>query len=214
MAKGGKIVKNLMQSASKGEADTFRLWESYREQANVWRLIALAQMFGSFLLICFCFYLYTTREVTLHVPRQPLPGQYSIYEIPEAALVEAATEIVNLIATYQPHTAEKQFQAALEMLEEPALTIFREKMLGLEMNAIKSTSRTQIFFVDPSKNRIEGTPEGIRVSLTGERTKFIAGKQVPPVNTRYNITFVTRPRNKLNMYGLVATKIEVENVPF
>ena len=61
---------------------------------------------------------------------------------------------------------------------------------------------------------IEPMPDGIRVSLTGERQKFIAGKQVPPTFTRYSITFVTRPRNRINQYGLVATKIEVENVPY
>lgn len=206
------FVKNLGNSDAKGGADTFRLWEGYREQATLWRLIALSQMVGTILLIIFSFHLYSTREVTLHVPRTPLPGQYSIHEIPQVALIEAATEVVNLIATYQPHIAEKQFRAALEMLEEPALSMFEEKMLGLELNAIRSTSRTQLFFVDPSKTMIEGTQEGLRVSLTGERTKFVGGKQVPTVYTRYSITFVTRPRNILNAYGLVATKIEVENV--
>ncbi|MCB0328493.1 MAG: hypothetical protein KDD70_02485 [Bdellovibrionales bacterium] len=214
MGKVAHIAKAIKQNESKGEADTFRLWESYREQANLWRIIAVLQLFGSFLLICFIFYLYSTRTVTLHVPRQPLPGQYSINEIPEAALIEAATEVVNLIATYQPHIAEKQFRSALELLEEPALTIFKEKMLGVELNAIRSTSRSQVLWVDPSRNKIEPMPDGIRVSLTGERQKFIAGKQVPPTFTRYSITFVTRPRNRINQYGLVATKIEVENVPY
>ncbi|MCI5066191.1 hypothetical protein MRY87_10740 [bacterium] len=214
MGKVAHFIKHIGEVDSKGENDTFRLWESYREQAMLWRVIALAQMIGSILLIIFVFYLYSTREVTLHVPRQPLPGQYAINEIPEAALLEAATEIVNLIATYQPHVAERQFVAALEHLEEPALSTFRETMLGLELSAIRSTARTQLFFVDPTKTKIEPKSEGIAVSLFGDRTKFIAGKQVPTVHTRYTITFVTRPRNKLNMYGLMAKKIEVENVDY
>ena len=96
MGKVAQFISHVGEVETKGENDTFRLWESYREQATLWRVIALAQMLGTFLMVCFCFYLYSTREVTLHVPRQPLPGQYSIHEIPEAALVEAATEIVNL----------------------------------------------------------------------------------------------------------------------
>ena len=212
MGKVAHFVKHVGEVESKGENDTFRLWESYREQAMLWRVIALAQMLGTFLLVCFAFYLYNTREVTLHVPRQPLPGQYSIHEIPEAVLIEEATELVNLIATYQPYVAEKQFRAALEMLAEPALSIFKEKMLGLELSAIRSTSRTQLFFVDPTKTTIEGTPNGIRVSMVGERAKFIAGKQLPAVYTKYTFTFITNPRNKINLYGLIVTKIEVQDV--
>ena len=212
MAKNKNIAQKIKLAESRQEADTFKLWESYREQATMWRVIALVQMFGSFLLICFAFYVYSTREITLHVPRQPLPGQYAVDQIPEDALIEASTEIVNLIATYQPHTAQKQFLAALELLDEPALSVFKEKMLGMELQAIRGTSRTQLFFVDPSRNKIEKTRGGIRVSLIGERTKFLAGKQIAPVSTAYRITFTTKPRNKINPYGLVAINIEVEDV--
>jgi hypothetical protein len=198
MTKSSNIARKINLSESRQEADTFKLWESYREQATMWRVIALFQMFGSFLLICFAFYLYSTREITLHVPRQPLPGQYAVNQIPEEILIEAATEIVNLIATYQPHTAEKQFRAALELLDEPALSQFKETMLGMELQAIRGTSRTQLFVVDPSRNKIEFTRHGA----------LMAGKLITPVTTAYRITFATKPRNKINPYGLVATQIE------
>ncbi len=212
MAKSSNIARKIKVAESRQEADTFKLWESYREQATMWRVIALFQMFGSFLLICFSFYLYSTREITLHVPRQPLPGLYAVEQIPEDTLVEAATEIVNLIATYQPHTAEKQFRATLELLQEPALSQFKETMLGMELQAIRGTSRTQLFVVDPSRNKIEFTRHGAQVSaqvtLIGERDKFMAGKLITRVTTAYQITFTTKPRNKINPYGLVATQIE------
>jgi hypothetical protein len=208
MTKSSNIARKINVGESRQEADTFKLWESYREQATMWRVIALFQMFGSFLLICFAFYLYSTREITLHVPRQPLPGQYAVNQVPEDILVEAATEIVNLIATYQPHTAEKQFRAVLELLDEPALSQFKETMLGMELQAIRGTSRTQLFVVDPSRNTIEFSRHGAHVTLIGERDKFMAGKLLTPVTTAYRITFTTKPRNKINPYGLVATKIE------
>jgi hypothetical protein len=131
-----------------------------------------------------------------------------VNQIPEEILIEAATEIVNLIATYQPHTAEKQFRAALELLDEPALSQFKETMLGMELQAIRGTSRTQLFVVDPSRNKIEFTRHGAQVTLIGERDKLMAGKLITPVTTAYRITFATKPRNKINPYGLVATQIE------
>ncbi|MCB0353701.1 MAG: hypothetical protein KDD64_09260 [Bdellovibrionales bacterium] len=210
--KAMNFVKDLGAIDAKGESDTLKLWENYREQANLWRIIAVLQFISTPALIIFCFYLYSTRSVTLNVPPKPLPGYYAVNQIPESEFVSQAEEIVNLIASYQPANARGQFAEASKMLMEPAYSTFLDKMIGTELKTIESTSRTQLFFVDPTKTKTTMAGREIQVSLEGERLKLIAGKQLAPVQTRFLVTMTTVPRQSLNPYGIMVTGIDTENV--
>ena len=210
-------VKNLAAGTvikdSRGETDTVRLWENYREQAAIWRAIALFQMPTSFLLVIFSLILWMGRTTTLNVPAKPLPGLYMAKEIPDTEFIEFATTFVNLIATYQPAVARRQYEQARTMLKEPMLTQFDQEMMEIELKAIETTSRTQIFFIDPIKTKITRLNEKeITIEFEGERQKIVAGKELPTTQSSYAITLSTIPRQSVNPYGIVITNALYETI--
>ena len=213
MAKAAKLLKHASVIDTKQESDTLRLWEGYREQALLWRALWIAQVPITILALAICIYLASTRKITLNVPPKPLPGLYAVQEIPDSEFIDVATEFVNLIATYQPNVARRQFTAAMEMVKEPMLTKFREEMVGIELKAIENTNRTQLYFVDPLRTTMRrGKKREVTVTFTGERLKIISGKELPLVKTRYRVTMTTIPRNKFNPYGIVITNTNAENL--
>lgn len=208
-----KITDGTLIKDSRGETDTVKLWENYREQAAMWRAIALFQMPTTFLLVIFSLVLWTGRSTTLNVPAKPLPGRYLAKEIPDTEFIEYATTFVNLIATYQPAVGRRQFEQARSMLKEPMLSRFDQEMMQIELKAIETTSRTQIFFIDPIKTKVTRLNEKeITVEFEGERQKIVAGKELPTTQARYAITLTTVPRQTVNPYGIVITNAIYEQV--
>jgi hypothetical protein len=212
-AKAAKLVKEAVKDASfmdaRRETDTIRLWENYKDQALLWRSLALLQIPTTLFAIVFSMILWHTRHIKLDVPREPLPGIYSAQEIPDEKFVEVATDLINLIASYTPATARPQFKKAKEFLKEPLLGKFEAEMMQTELKAIENTSRTQIFFADPSKiltARISNSE--VQVQIDGTRLKLVGGKELPPAPTRYLVTLTTVPRNMLNPYGIVVSNVQ------
>jgi hypothetical protein len=193
--------------------DTIRLWENYREQALLWRALALIQVPSTVCAILFAYVMFSKREVTLQVPAKPLPGYYLADEIPDEAFVGRASDFVNLIATYQPTTAQRQFQKASEYLIEPVLTTFIGELMKQELQAIQTTSRTQVYWIDPEKTDIERDDDSgnVVVTFSGERRKLVAGQAVPDVVTTFTITMTTVPRNPLNEFGIMINNVASES---
>lgn len=212
MEKVAKLVKEHTIVESRAGGDTIKLWEGYREQALLWRAIALVQIPATALAIVLAILLWSTRTTVLNVPPKPLPGVYTAQEIPDSEFIDFATNYINLIATYQPAVAERQYVEARKMLWEPMVAKFDVEMLGTELKAIQSTSRTQIFFVDPTKTKLVRQGRSVDVVLTGERTKMIAGKELTPVITAFTVSMSTVPKNVTNPYGVVITNIQYENL--
>jgi hypothetical protein len=212
MGKAQKLLKDASIIDARNENDTLKLWESYRDQAMLWRSLSLLQIPTTIILGVLCFALWSNREITLKVPAKPLPGVYTAQEIPDSEFIDVATNFINLIATYQPAVARRQFNHARQILQEPMLEKFNREMLVTELKTIESTSRTQLFFVDPTKTRIFRQGSTVEVTLTGERMKMIAGKQIPAVTTTFSIAMTTIPRNELNPYGIVINNVAFDNV--
>ncbi len=215
--KARKFVKDTVKDAgfmdARQETDTIRLWENYKDQALLWRSLALLQVPTTLLALIFSMVLWHTRKVSLNVPREPLPGVYSATELPDAKFIEAATEFINLIATYTPATALPQFRKAKEMVREPLLSKFDIDMLGTELKAIQNTSRVQVFFMDPLKTQTERpNPNEVYVKLEGTRLKIVGGKELPTAPTAFIVTLTTLPRNSLNPYGIVVSNVRFETV--
>ena len=207
------VAKDTGLFDARGETDTIRLWENYRDQALMWRAIALIQVPTSLVLVIFSLVLWMTRHVTLNVPAKPLPGMYIAREIPDTEFVESATDFINLIASYQPSTARRQFNQAKQMLVEPMLARFENEMMGIELKAIEQTTRTQLFFADPTETKFERIDDKtVKVSFTGDRLKLVAGQEVPTELTRFTVVLTTIPRQQLNPYGIVITNVQFENL--
>jgi hypothetical protein len=215
MAKVEKLARAIKDTEfmeSKGETDTIRLWENYRDQALLWRAMALLQIPTSLLLVVFSVILWTTRSVTLNVPAKPWRGVYLAKEIPDIEFVEVATNFINLIATYQPAVARRQFEHARQYLRDPILERFDLEMMNVELKAIENTNRTQIYFPDPNKTKLERPNDKLAiVSFSGDRLKLVAGKELPAVNTTFTVSMTTIPRQELNPYGIVIVNVTYEN---
>ncbi|MBX7139427.1 MAG: hypothetical protein K1X83_15775 [Oligoflexia bacterium] len=208
-----KLVRDSQLADARQDGDTIRLWESHRDQATMWRSIALLQIPATAVALIFALVMWNTRSITLNVPAKPLPGIYAAQDIPDTEFLDSATDFLNLIASYQYNIARRQFEEAAKMLQEPLLSKFKENMLDIELRTIESTKRTQVFFVDPTTISIERPSSAeVTVSLMGDRQKIIAGKEVPLVKSRYTVTLTTIPRNKLNPYGITITDFGFENV--
>ena len=203
-----QLVEDTKLSGARSQNDTIRLWENYRDQALMWRSLTLLQIPATILAVLFAMFMWATRSITLEVPAKPLPGIYAAQDIPDTEFINVGSEYINLVATYNPLVARRQFEAARGMLKEPLITKFKDEMIDVELRAIESTSRTQVFFTDPVKTKTERLGNEVKVSLTGERWKSIAGQEVPLVTSRYIVTMTTLPRNALNPYGIVISNVE------
>ena len=202
-----QMVADTRMKATRSEGDTIRLWENYKDQALLWRSISLIQFPATLGALIFAGLMWSTRVINLTVPSKPEPGIHIAQDIPDTEFLNAANTYVNLVATYQPGTARKQFDVARGMLKEPVYTKFLEEMMGPELGAIESTGRTQVFFVDPLRTKVERQGNEVIVTIVGERWKVIAGSSLPSVTSRYVIRLSTIPRNPLNPYGIVITGV-------
>jgi len=217
--KQSRSSNNLLKKAgvieARGDNDTIRLWENYREQALMWRAIALVQIPATLIALGFALVMFNNRSIIFSVPAAPLPGFYLVDEIPDEEFVSVATDFINLISTYQPGSAVRQFEKASEYLVEPYLARYRAEILKEELQAIETTSRTQVFWLDPETIQVDRNErEGmVVVSMSGERKKLVAGKDVPDVQTQYRIHLTTLPRNPLNTFGIVIKNVEITSTP-
>ena len=209
-----KGIRQLEKVGGRAGADTVRLWEGYRDQAYLWRAIALLQIPATLLAVVMALVMFFFADTVVEVPAQPQPGHYSIKQLPDAQFIDAALQLTNLISSYQPNTARQQFLTARQLLWEPALSEFEESMLGKELQAIEETSRSQLVFINPSLIRVIRDPQKgqVEVRVPGTRQKLIRNSPTPVDEIVYYITMTTIPRNTHNEFGIVATDIRLRRV--
>ncbi|MBP9838304.1 MAG: hypothetical protein KBC84_06280 [Proteobacteria bacterium] len=206
-----KDVQQLEKVAGRAGADTIRLWEGYKEQAYLWRALSLLQMPATALSIAAALVMYFFADTIIEVPERPQPGYYSIKNLPDSQFIDAAVNVVNLIATYQPAIARRQFKAARKYLWEPALTEFENTMMGPEITAIEQTKRSQMFFINQRLIKVDRYPEldKVVVRVPGLRQKLIGDKALPPDEMVFYIKMTTIPRNVTNEYGIVIVDLHL-----
>ena len=211
-ARASKLMNDASIIESRKDNDTIRLWEGYREQALLWRALSLFQIPVTLLALIFALVMWNAREITLNVPAKPLPGVYAAHEIPDTEFINTSTDFINLVATYQPAVAKRQFVEAQKMLIEPMLSKFNSDMFGIELSTIENTDRTQIFFADPTKTALERVNNDVIVTMSGERLKIISGRELPPSPTKFTVVLTTIPKNTLNPYGIVIKSVSVRRI--
>ena len=204
-------IKQLERVGGRAGSDTIRLWEGYREQAYLWRALCLLQMPATALSIAAALVMYFFADTIIEVPERPEPGQYSTRQLPDSSFINAATAVVNLIATYQPAVARRQFKTARKYLWEPALTEFENTMMTNEIQQIEETKRSQMFFINPRLIKVERYPEfeTVVIRIPGIRQKLIGNKPLPPDEMVYYVKMTTIPRNVSNEYGIVVVDIHL-----
>ena len=205
---------NLEQIEGRSGADTIRLWERFREQAIIWKFVALVQVPATFLALIGFLIVFVTADISIEPPENPQPGMYSVKYLPDSEFRKAATEVINLIATYQPATALVQFNRAREYLWEPALSEFEEVMMKREYMTIQNTHRSQVFLINDDLIRVQRFParDIVVVRLPGTQQALIGnGKPLESKEVVYYIKMTTIPRSAYNESGLVVIDIRMKN---
>ena len=209
-----KDLHDLERVGGRSGSDTIKLWESYRDQAYLWRALSLLQMPATFLAIFLSIVLYFTRDEIIEVPAMPQPGFYSVKKLPDSHFISFGEDIINLIATYQPASAKRQFQSAREFLWEPALSNFDNDFMPNEVRTILETSRSQLFLVHRDLRNVERNKDQdhVIVRLVGEQVKYIGQNLLSPEYVVFYLKMTTIPRNKHNNYGIVIQDIRKETL--
>jgi hypothetical protein len=210
-----KSMKNIERVEGRAGADTIRLWEGFREQAYFWRALSLLQMPTTVIAVVAALIMYFYADTTIEVPTKPNPGIYSVKQLPDSEFIKVATEVVNSISSYTPVNAREQFRTSRKYLWEPALSQFEKTMIEGELETIESTSRSQMFFIDPKKIRVDrhAQLDRVVVRLPGVRQKLIGQKAIPADELVYYVKMTTIPRNMHNEYGIVIVDIRVRVAP-
>lgn len=209
------LYSQLEQVEGKSGGDTIRLWEGYRDQAYFWRALALVEIPVTCISLIFAFVVYATRYTVVEVPQKIEPGRYSARELPDNEFKNVAGHFVNLISSYTPATAPRQFNYARTFLWEPALSQFQKVMIDQELKAIDQTTRSQLFFMDDSQTRVQrsvGADDSVTVRISGTKKRLIADRSLPAEEQAYYIKLQTIPKNIMNPYGITIVDIRIRDI--
>lgn len=205
----------LAKTEREGRArfDTIRLWDSYKELAILWRALTLIQMPVSAFALILAFYFFVTAEVIVDVPHRPDPGRYSVNQLPDSEFISVAIQFINLIYTYQPYTARKQFlNGARRYLWEPALTRFQKDHAKAELQAIEELSRTQIFYINTRQMRLVRTGEHVVLYLPGTRHRLVGDTPLEPENYAWWLKMKSIPQSLGNEYNIAIVDLRLERL--
>ena len=192
-------------------ADTFRLWENYKEQALLWRIIAIAQLPIALTAIIFGLVVYLTSDIVIEPPETPQPGMYSVKQLPDSEFLKVATDVINLIATYHPYTAEKQFRKAREFLWEPALSEFEQAFIKKRVKEIDEGSRSQAFMINHDLVQVRRYPtlDMVIVRIPGTRLSLLGRKPLDDEIAFY-LKMTTIPKSAYNPSGIIIFDVRIK----
>lgn len=209
-----KKVRNKkdIPDAGRGPRDTIKVWQRSKKSALFWRSLALFQMplIAIFVLLSTWFFL--KADTVLNIPLDPEPGSYSLSKLPDSLYINHATNVVNLLGTYQPFTARRQFQEVRKYLWEPGLTNFERQFVSRELQAVEETSRSQLFYADNKRVRVERGKDHVVVRIPGTRQKFISSRGLPEEQLVWLLKMRTVPRNVHNENGIAILDLRVEAI--
>jgi len=205
-------VRDLERVADRVGPDTVKLWDSYREQALLWRAIALLQLpalfFASILALITFFY----SDQVVEAPPKPEPAFLSVNDISDQDFILKAKKLVSLLTSYQPETAERQFEIARKSLWEPALSAFNKEFLQKQIRIIEETKRSQLFYFSEKQIKLTRGEDFVEARIPGERQKLIGKTPMPSDQIAWYIKFTTIPRNELNQLGIVVIDLKPVSV--
>ncbi|MEM4379914.1 MAG: hypothetical protein QXL01_04420 [Thermoplasmatales archaeon] len=196
-------ILDYTKPSSKHEGNLIRAWEDYQHKANFWRSLFLVQIPVTVIALAFAAVIFINRNITLNVPKNPLPGVYSVTDIPDSEFINFAVNFANLVFSYTPTSIERQYSVAKFFLAPNAQAAFGDIFLKQEVPVVKTTGANQIFVIDPLRTKVERDKNLVKVFLTGERVRILAGREARYSIASTEITLRTFPHNNLNPYGIM-----------
>lgn len=192
----------------KADGDLIRKWEDYLHKANFWRSMFLLQIPVTVFALIFASIIFLNRNITLNVPKAPLPGTYSIVDVPDYEFINFAVNFANLVFNYTPANIEAQYKAAMVFLAPTAAKSFAEYFLKQEVGVIRTTGVSQVFNINPFKTKVKRENNIVTVTLGGDRYRIVAGKETRFSEAYTQISMRTMPHNNLNPYGIMVVNFK------
>ena len=174
--------------AAKAE-ELLRMVDRYKVQGHFWRFLSLLQ-FPIILALTFYFVSrYLSADTLVKVPEPPVPGETAQDKIPDKEYLNTATNVINLIGTYQPTTARDQFESARDFFLDSAVKSFDETQLDSELITAEESDISQQLDVYSSKISRE-SKGAAQVCLSGVRQKIVERTPLPQQSVTYCFSFV------------------------
>ena len=200
-------IRDLERVSQRVGPDTIKLWDSYREQALLWRALALLQLPALFFAFILAMITFFYSDKVIEAPSKPEPGYLEVSDVSDKDFVIAAVNVVNLITSYQPETAGRQFKLARRSLWEPALSVFNKEYIEKQVKFIENTNRSQLFYLSKPQLKIVREKGFVEVRVPGKRKKLIGETPRPIDEMAWYVRLTTIPRNELNPLGIVVTDL-------
>lgn len=209
-----KVPKNANKGLELPEGrelnDTIRVWDRFKEEAHYWRAFLLIQICTITVSLLVAISLFFEADAVIEVPEVPSPGIYSAKQLPDSEFIGMATRFVNLIATYQPYTASKQFITAERWLWEPAFSEFEKYYVKGFLKSVKEMSQSAIFQINSRQVMLERHGSTVVVKIPGNSQQLLGSRPLPPEYVVYWLRMTTIPENINNQFGLVIIDLKIE----
>ncbi|MCS6893075.1 MAG: hypothetical protein NZO16_00665 [Deltaproteobacteria bacterium] len=198
-----KILDNTKNINSKADGQLIHAWQDFQKKADFWRSMFLIQLPLSVFALVFASVIYINRNITLHVPKNPAPGFYSIVDVPDSEFINFSINFANLLFSYTPASIDRQYSAAKTFLAPVTQREFAEFFFKQEIPVVKTTGVSQIFIIDPARTKVNKYKNLFIFSLTGELIRILANRETRHTIATTEITLRTFPHNHLNPYGIL-----------
>lgn len=190
--------------------NTIDLWEAHREQASLWRILAILVLPATLLSLGIMFLVWFAGDIRVEIPPKPEVPYYKVDQVPDKEFIAIASQVTSLLSSYRAYEARRQFEYARQFLWEPALKQFTLQWLGQELPLIEQTQRSQVFYASPHQIKIEREKNFVWVRYPGTRQKFLGNELNSKDEIIWWFRMTTIPRNIHNNYGIVINDIKVE----
>ncbi len=186
--------------------------DGFRRTGHFWRLISLAQIPISFVLIFYFISRYLSADTIVDVPDVKTIEETKTTGIPDKEYVNVAQDVVNLIGTFQPTTARDQFETAREFMLESALPAFDETQTNQELNTAEQSDTSQMLYIDHTTlTRMSGG--AAKVCLGGLRQRLVEKTVLPQQEVTYCLVLQPREPFEHNAFGLMVSEFSQQLGP-
>jgi len=197
----------MSQGADRATIEARMMWESYRDQAKMWRALTVFQLPVTALALVLLFLVYTTADTYIEVPERAQVGHYTINQLSDDEFVNFSVKLVKLITTFRSGAARGQFEEARQYLWEPGLSDFVKNWIEGALPRYEYTDRAQFFFIEPRLIKVKREQDRVIVRVPGVEQYAIGGIINSSEEKVYYVALQTVPRTVKNDLGIVAVGI-------
>lgn len=194
------------------EKDLNKVTAAYKMQSYFWRWVSLFQIPFLFFLLLFFLNLYISRDTIINVPDRPFEGYKEVSQLSDSEFINFAQDFFNLVGTFQPTIAEKQFETASTFLVGQKREEFKRDFLQTKLVEVRETSRTEELILEKENIALTRGPSGsnyVDIVASGYRRILIKQEELRPENAQIFIRIETSKDIENNQYGLYISDYKI-----